>query len=171
MHLGNGSPVWTSLCIKNWLKPYKMVTWIMHDRNQGLEVVSRADGLENIPEYCNIMRLLLLYWLEDPPLKGKLVEIPQVRNGSRRLILQLIKSLQTNLLYAKGADNFALLFCTCGLYSLRKYNHQSRQCFSPCLLAPSLQMNVCRMDVCGSSYILFPWFIWSHTRWIHQAFV
>lgn len=117
--------------------------------------MSRADGLENIPECCNVMRLLVPYCLEDPPVKGKLAEKPQVKNGGRRLILQLIKSLQMNLLYAKGAGNFALLFCTCGLYSLRKCNHQSRQCFSPCLPAPSLKMNVCRMDVCGSSYILF----------------
>lgn len=115
--------------------------------------MSRTDDLENILESCNAI-FLVLYCLEDP--LGKLSEEPQVKNGSKRLILQLIKSLQMNFLYAKGAGNFALLFCTCRLYSLRKCNHQSRQCFPPCLPAASLEINVCRMDVCGSSYILSP---------------
>lgn len=105
---------------------------------------------------CNAMRLLVPYCLEEPPVKGKLGKKLQVKNGSRRLILQLIKSLQMNLFYAKGAGNFALLFCTCGLYSLRKCNQRSRQCFSPCFPAPGLEVNVCRMDVCGTSYIFFP---------------
>lgn len=115
--------------------------------------MNSADGFETIPESCNAI-LLVPYCLEDP--LGKLAEEPQVKNGSKRLILQLIKSLQMNFPYAKGTGNFALLFCTCRLYSLRKCNHQSRQCFSPCLPAASLEINVCRMDVCSSSYILSP---------------
>lgn len=78
--------------------------------------MSRPDGLENIPECCSAMRLLVPYCLEDPPVQGKLAEKPQVENGSRRLILQLIKSLRMNLFYAKGAGNFALLFCTCFIH-------------------------------------------------------
>jgi len=46
----------------------------MHDSNLGLEVMSRADGLENVPERCNAMRLLVPYCLEGPTVKGKLAE-------------------------------------------------------------------------------------------------
>lgn len=74
--------IWTTgPCLKELIYYKKIqtsenVNGLMNERNEGLEVVCSADGLENIPESCNAV-LVVPYCLEDP--LGKLAEESQVK--------------------------------------------------------------------------------------------